>query len=94
MFAWPLSCTNWCSLTLRDRLFAITAGDMVHSPLQVRYPDLVMFVDYDRAQGVATRQSLFSKLCDTLTLLCPAHFPSPSRGTLTRWGEGFRYNPV
>jgi glyoxylase-like metal-dependent hydrolase (beta-lactamase superfamily II) len=73
---------------------AIIAGDMVHSPLQVRYPDLGMFVDYDRTQGIATRQSLFSKLCDTSTLLCPAHFPSPSRGRLTRWGEGFRYNPV
>jgi glyoxylase-like metal-dependent hydrolase (beta-lactamase superfamily II) len=73
---------------------AIIAGDMVHSPLQVRYPDLGMFVDYDRTQGIATRQSLFSRLCDTSTLLCPAHFPSPSRGRLTRWGEGFRYNPV
>jgi glyoxylase-like metal-dependent hydrolase (beta-lactamase superfamily II) len=73
---------------------AIIAGDMVHSPLQVRYPDLGMFVDYDGAQGIATRQSLFSKLCDTSTLLCPAHFPSPSRGRLTRWGDGFRYNPV
>jgi hypothetical protein len=49
---------------------------------------------YDRTQGIATRRSLFNKLCDTSTLLCPAHFPSPSRGRLTRWGEGFRYNPV
>jgi glyoxylase-like metal-dependent hydrolase (beta-lactamase superfamily II) len=73
---------------------AIIAGDMVHSPLQVRYPEIGMFADYDGAQGVETRRSLFGKLCDTSTLLCPAHFPSPSTGRLTWWGDGFRYNPV
>jgi hypothetical protein len=33
--------------------------------VQVRYPDLGMLVDDDRTQGIATRQTLFSKLCDT-----------------------------
>ncbi len=73
---------------------AIIAGDMVHSPVQVRYPELAMFADYDGEQGVATRRDLFGKICDTSTLLCPAHFPSPSKGRLTRWGEGFRYTQV
>jgi glyoxylase-like metal-dependent hydrolase (beta-lactamase superfamily II) len=72
---------------------AVLAGDMVHSPLQVRYPELGMRADYDRAQGGESRRSLFSALCDAPTLLCPAHFPSPSIGRLTRWGDGFRYNP-
>jgi glyoxylase-like metal-dependent hydrolase (beta-lactamase superfamily II) len=73
---------------------AVLAGDMVHSPLQVRYPELCMRADYDRAQGGTSRRSLFSDLCDTSTLLCPAHFPSPSIGRLTGWGDGFRYNPA
>ncbi|MEA2777418.1 MAG: hypothetical protein QOF90_2824 [Acetobacteraceae bacterium] len=73
---------------------AVIAGDMVHSPLQARYPDLGMRADYDRAQGGESRRALFSKLCDTSTLLCTGHFPSPSTGRLTRWGDGFRYNPV
>jgi glyoxylase-like metal-dependent hydrolase (beta-lactamase superfamily II) len=72
---------------------AVIAGDMVHSPLQARYPDLGMRADYDRAQGGESRRALFSQLCDTSTLLCTGHFPSPSTGRLTRWGDGFRYNP-
>jgi glyoxylase-like metal-dependent hydrolase (beta-lactamase superfamily II) len=73
---------------------AVIAGDMIHSPLQTRYPELGMRADYDSVQGGVSRRNLFSKLCDTSTLLCPAHFPDPSRGRLTRWGDGFRYHPV
>jgi glyoxylase-like metal-dependent hydrolase (beta-lactamase superfamily II) len=73
---------------------AVIGGDMIHSPLQARYPELCMRADYDRAQGGASRRNLFSKLCDTSTLLCTGHFPSPSVGRLTAWGDGFRYNEV
>ncbi len=72
---------------------AVIGGDMIHSPLQARYPELGMRADYDRAQGGTSRRALFSQLCDTSTLLCTAHFPSPSKGRLTAWGDGFRYNP-
>jgi glyoxylase-like metal-dependent hydrolase (beta-lactamase superfamily II) len=73
---------------------AVIGGDMIHSPLQARYPELCMRADYDRAQGGASRRGLFSKLCDTSTLLCTGHFPSPSVGRLTGWGDGFRYKEV
>jgi hypothetical protein len=73
---------------------AVIGGDMIHSPLQARYPELAMRADYDRAQGGYSRRALFSTLCDTSTLLCAGHFPSPSTGRLTRWGDGFCYNPV
>jgi glyoxylase-like metal-dependent hydrolase (beta-lactamase superfamily II) len=73
---------------------AVIAGDMIHSPFQARYPELGMRADYDPAQGGRSRRELFSTLCDTSTLLCPAHFPSPTKGRLTAWGDGFRYNPV
>jgi glyoxylase-like metal-dependent hydrolase (beta-lactamase superfamily II) len=73
---------------------AVIGGDMVHSPLQARYPELSMRSDYDREQGGRSRRTLFNQLCDTSTLLCTGHFPSPSAGRLTRWGDGFRYNPV
>ena len=66
---------------------AVIAGDMIHSPLQARYPDLGMMADYDSAQAGTSRRALFSKLCDTSTLLCPAHFPSPSKGTPDRMGR-------
>src|SRR5438067_560344 len=34
---------------------AVLTGDLIHSPLQARYPELVMRVDYDPAQATATR---------------------------------------
>jgi glyoxylase-like metal-dependent hydrolase (beta-lactamase superfamily II) len=73
---------------------AVLAGDMIHSPLQARYPELGMRADYDSEQAGRSRRALFGKLSDTATLLCPAHFPSPSKGRLTGWGDGFRYHPV
>ena len=62
--------------------------------LQARYPELGMRADYDSEQAGRSRRALFGKLCDTSTLLCPAHFPAPSKGRLTGWGDGFRYHPV
>jgi glyoxylase-like metal-dependent hydrolase (beta-lactamase superfamily II) len=73
---------------------AVIGGDMIHSPIQARYPELCMRADYDREQGGRSRRALFGQLCDTSTLLCTGHFPSPSKGRLTAWGDGFRYNPV
>jgi len=69
---------------------AVITGDMIHSPLQARYPDIGMRVDYDAKQAGVTRRNLFGRLCDTPTLLCFAHFPSPSTGRITRWGDGFK----
>jgi glyoxylase-like metal-dependent hydrolase (beta-lactamase superfamily II) len=70
---------------------AILIGDVVHSPIQARYPELVHFVDYDGEQGVQSRRALFERFVDTPTLLCTAHFPSPSIGRLTRWGTSFEF---
>jgi glyoxylase-like metal-dependent hydrolase (beta-lactamase superfamily II) len=68
----------------------VITGDLIHSPLQARYPDLAMYVDYDAQQGAATRRKFLESYCDTGTLCCFAHFPSPSRGHIKRWGDGFR----
>jgi glyoxylase-like metal-dependent hydrolase (beta-lactamase superfamily II) len=69
---------------------AVFTGDLIHSPLQARYPELVMRVDTDRDQGCRTRRVFFERYCDTDTLCCTMHFPSPSVGYVKRWGEGFR----
>jgi hypothetical protein len=58
--------------------------------LQARYPEVSMYVDYDPQQGIATRRKFLETYCDTSTLCCFMHFPSPSRGHIKRWGEGFR----
>ena len=73
---------------------ALIAGDMIHSPLQGRYPELGMRADYDSKQAGETRRKLFDRYCDTSTLICTAHFPVPSTGRIARWGEGFKFVDV
>ncbi|HEY3794771.1 MAG TPA: MBL fold metallo-hydrolase [Bradyrhizobium sp.] len=68
---------------------AVITGDMIHSPLQARYPELGMMADYDSAQAAESRRKLFSRFCDTSTLMCTAHFPSPSTARVARWQDAF-----
>jgi glyoxylase-like metal-dependent hydrolase (beta-lactamase superfamily II) len=70
---------------------AVITGDMIHSPLQARYPELSARPDYDGKQAAETRQKLVAELCDTSTLVCTAHFPSPSIGRLVRWRDAFDF---
>ena len=69
---------------------AVITGDLIHTPLQAKWPDLAMRIDYDPNQSSATRWKFLESLCDTSTQCCFAHFPSPSRGYIKRWGDGFR----
>jgi glyoxylase-like metal-dependent hydrolase (beta-lactamase superfamily II) len=77
----------------RGRDHAVMAGDLIHSPLQARYPELSMWADFDAEQAKRTRRQFLETFCDTDTLCCTAHFPSPSGGYVTRWGNGFRFRP-
>jgi glyoxylase-like metal-dependent hydrolase (beta-lactamase superfamily II) len=73
---------------------AVMAGDLIHSPLEARYPDLVMRADVDQALACQTRRAFLESYCDTNTVCCTAHFPSPSRVRIKRWDAGFRCDPV
>ena len=68
---------------------AVVSGDLMHSPLQARYPELSAKFDVDQAQAATTRRNFLERYCDTDTLCCTAHFPSPSTGKIRRWGDGF-----
>lgn len=69
---------------------AVMSGDLMHSPLQARYTNLSVTVDVDKVQSAASRRSFLERYCDTETLCCTAHFPSPSVGRIKRWGDGFK----
>jgi glyoxylase-like metal-dependent hydrolase (beta-lactamase superfamily II) len=73
---------------------AVFSGDLMHSPLQARFPQYCARVDFNKAQSEATRRSFLERYCDTKTLCCTAHFPSPSVGRIKRWGDGFKCEPV
>ncbi len=73
---------------------AVITGDLIHSPVQALHTELSMRFDYDPGQSAETRRKFLETYCDTTTLCCFAHFPSPSRGYVKRWGEGFRCEHV
>ncbi len=73
---------------------AVMPGDLMHSPIQARYPELSPSYDFDREASTRTRRAFLERYCGTRTLCCTAHFPSPSVGRITRWGDGFRCEPV
>ena len=78
----------------RSKDEAVFAGDLIHTPLQLRYPDLSPKFDIDPAQAATTRRSFLERYCDTDTLCCTAHFPSPSTGKIRRHGNGFSCEAV
>jgi glyoxylase-like metal-dependent hydrolase (beta-lactamase superfamily II) len=78
----------------RDGADGVIPGDLIHSPLQARYPELSVVFDVDKAQAAATRRQFLARYCDTGTICCGTHFPSPSWGRITRWGDGFRCEPL
>jgi glyoxylase-like metal-dependent hydrolase (beta-lactamase superfamily II) len=67
----------------------VFAGDLMHTPLQTRYPELSPKFDVDPKLAAATRRNFLQRYCDTDTLCCTAHFPSPSAGKIRRRGDGF-----
>ena len=50
-----------------------------------------MMSDYDSMQAGESRLELFGRFCDTPTLMCTAHFPSPSTGRVVRHRDAFDF---
>jgi glyoxylase-like metal-dependent hydrolase (beta-lactamase superfamily II) len=78
----------------RSKDDAVFVGDMMHSPLQTHYPEISPRFDVDPKQAAVTRRNFLERYCDTETLCCTAHFPSPSAGKVRRAGNGFSCEAV
>ncbi len=59
---------------------AIMIGDMLHTPLQLVYPDWSPHFDHDPVLAAKTRWQFLDSYCDSDTLILTAHLPSPSVG--------------
>ncbi len=70
---------------------ALITGDMIHSPLQIRHPELATFVDYDPVQSTATRRAVFGRCCDRGTRICGTHFATPAIGRLKPRRDAFDF---
>ncbi|HKU05349.1 MAG TPA: MBL fold metallo-hydrolase [Bradyrhizobium sp.] len=73
---------------------AVFSGDLMHSPIQTRYPELSVKADVDPVESAKTRRSFLERYCDTDTLCCTAHFPSPSVGRIKRKDNAFSCEAV
>src|ERR1700722_9800323 len=78
----------------RGKDSAVVSGDLMHSPLQTRYPELSVKFDVDQAQAAVTRRNFLERYCVTDTLCSSAHFPSPSTCKIRRRGNGFSCEAV
>ncbi|HUC19148.1 MAG TPA: MBL fold metallo-hydrolase [Acetobacteraceae bacterium] len=85
---------HFCVALGSGRDDAIVTGDLIHSPIQMRYPEISYRADFDPKQSAASRRAFLERYCETATLCCPAHFPAPSVSRVSRWGDGFRCTPV
>jgi glyoxylase-like metal-dependent hydrolase (beta-lactamase superfamily II) len=69
---------------------AAFAGDVLHAPLQWRYPDLASVLDRDgAAQAAVSRRAFLERYAETATICCFAHTPTPSAGFVRRQDTGF-----
>jgi glyoxylase-like metal-dependent hydrolase (beta-lactamase superfamily II) len=85
---------HFCVVFGRGHDAGVITGDAIHSPLQARYPELWMHYDVEPAKASRTRRAFLERYCDTETVCCTAHFPSPSLTRIRRWDSGFRCEAV
>ena len=72
---------------------AVMSGDLMHSPIQCKFPEWRAKPDSFPDQAKQTRRGFLDRYCETDVLVCTAHFPLPSCGHVIRDGDafGFRY---
>ncbi len=70
---------------------AVLCGDLIHSPVQCRFPDWQYRIDWDAEMGVATRRKFLETAAEAGHPILTAHFPSPSMGRVVAAGEAWRF---
>jgi glyoxylase-like metal-dependent hydrolase (beta-lactamase superfamily II) len=70
---------------------AVLTGDMIHHPLQIRYPDWTSNACADKALSHKTRTGFIERYADSGVTIVPSHFPAPTFGTIESAGGSFRW---
>jgi glyoxylase-like metal-dependent hydrolase (beta-lactamase superfamily II) len=70
---------------------AVLCSDLMHHPLQVRYPEWSTRFCTDPDQARRTRVEFFKQHADSGRLIFPTHFPTPTGGTIVRDGTGYGF---
>ena len=70
----------------------ILSGDLMHHPLQLRYPHWSTRFCADPELARATRAAFLATYAGSRTAIVPAHFPSPSGIFIERAGEHYGFS--
>ena len=70
---------------------AVFMGDVIHHPLQLLKPEWSTLACSDRELSRQTRTRLIEEHAGRGTRLLPAHFPSPTVGSIVRDGGAYTY---
>jgi glyoxylase-like metal-dependent hydrolase (beta-lactamase superfamily II) len=69
---------------------AILAADVMHTPLQLRYPSWSTNFCVDPVLARRTRYDFLERHCNG-RLVFPSHFPSPTGGCIVRDGDHYHF---
>jgi len=72
----------------------VITGDLMHHPIQCRYPEWDDNFDVDLPLAKKTRRAFCERYADTGTLVLGTHFASPSAGKIVKKGDSFRFIPA
>lgn len=72
----------------------VLAGDLLHSPLQLTYPDWNTRFCANPEQSRRTRLAFLNHYADHGVLVFPSHFPSPTGIYIERIGSGYQFHFV
>ena len=70
---------------------AVITGDLMHHPIQCRYPEWDDAFDSDGAQAKKTRRAFCEKYADKGVLVFGTHFATPSAGKIVTKDDSFRF---
>jgi glyoxylase-like metal-dependent hydrolase (beta-lactamase superfamily II) len=70
---------------------AVITGDLMHHPIQCRYPEWDDNFDVDGPQAKKTRRAFCERYADTGVAVIGTHFATPSIGKIIKKDDSFRY---
>jgi glyoxylase-like metal-dependent hydrolase (beta-lactamase superfamily II) len=70
---------------------AVITGDLMHHPIQCRYPEWDDKFDVDGPQAKKTRRTFCERYADTGVAVIGTHFAAPSVGRIIKQDDSFRY---
>jgi len=71
---------------------AVITGDLMHHPIQCRYPEWDDAFDSEGAMAKKTRRAFCEKYADTNVVVFGTHFATPSAGKISKNGDSFRFS--